>query len=394
MTTGGEVLLTILVAIAEQESRTISSNIKWSYQKRFKDGKVLINCSHVLGYKKENNEYVIVEEEAEVVRRIYREYISGSSIRQIANGLNNDSITTKKKNKWTPSGIENILKNEKYTGNAILGKTFKSDVLSKGRVKNIGQAPSYYAENTHPAIVNKELYDRVQVEMKRRTNLRSSINTGSGRYSSKYPLSGILVCSECGGKFRRFGRKLASGEYVPTWICVEHQKNPDKCHMLPLKEKDIMTTYIKAMKELFDDNDIKGIVIENINEVMNSNELIDVNMLNGELRKEQSKIMQLFKQKQSGIINSDEYKIQYESISKKIQDIEDKIKSAKIENSKILNNKEKLENVISFLQANEIKYDDPIIMKGLISKIKVIKKNTLEFILVNNINESIIMEIE
>ena len=154
MTAGGDVLITILAAMAEQESRTMSTNIKWAFQKRFKDGRVLINFKQSLGYDKVVNvdenghkeeEYVIVESEAEIVRMIYREYLSGKTIRQIADQLNELGIRTKRGNEWKPSSIEGMLTNYKYTGNAILGMTYKPDVLSKSRLKNEGQSPCSYS---------------------------------------------------------------------------------------------------------------------------------------------------------------------------------------------------------------------------------------------------------
>lgn len=170
MTPGGEVLLTILAAMAEQESRTMSTNIKWSYQKKFQNGEVILNTGMVLGYKKSSTgEYVIAEDEAETVRRIYGEYLAGIPVPQICRGLEADGITTKRGSKqWRTNAVLGILKNEKYTGNAILGKTFKPDVLSKRRMKNTGQSPMYYAENTHPAIIEQEIFDMAQAEMQRR----------------------------------------------------------------------------------------------------------------------------------------------------------------------------------------------------------------------------------
>ena len=160
--------------------------------------------------------YVIVESEAEIVRMIYREYLSGKTIRQIADQLNELGIRTKRGYEWKPSGIEGVLTNYKYTGNAILGMTYKPDVLSKSRLKNEGQSPSYHVENSHPAIITKEMFDMVQAEIQRRKNIRSTVNTGKGKYSSKYVLSGLLVCGDCGAKFRRFGRSLKSGEFIPS----------------------------------------------------------------------------------------------------------------------------------------------------------------------------------
>ena len=199
MSAKGDMMLIVLSAIAEEESRTMSTNIKWAFQKRFKDGQVIINYRFTLGYTKVDDEYVIVESEAEIVRRIFREYLGGKSTRQLATELNNENIRTKRGNRWNAQGISNILTNERYTGNAVLGKTFKPDVLSKCRIKNEGQAPSYYVENSHPAIVSQEMFDMVQMEMARRKDMRSSTDTGRGRYSSKYALSGLLVCGRCGG---------------------------------------------------------------------------------------------------------------------------------------------------------------------------------------------------
>ena len=124
MTPGGEVLLTILAAMAEQESRTMSTNIKWSYQKKFQNGEVILNTGMVLGYKKNSTgEYVIAEDEAETVLRIYREYLAGIPVPQICRELEADGITTKRgSTQWRPNAVLGILRNEKYTGNAILGK--------------------------------------------------------------------------------------------------------------------------------------------------------------------------------------------------------------------------------------------------------------------------------
>lgn len=142
MTPGGEVLITILSAMAEQESRTMSTNIKWSYQKKFQNGEVVLNTGLMLGYKKIGTDadghfiYDIEETEVEIVRRIFREYIAGTTVTQICRGLEADGIPTKLgKTRWRTNVILSILSNEKYTGNAILGKTFKPDVLTKYRQK-------------------------------------------------------------------------------------------------------------------------------------------------------------------------------------------------------------------------------------------------------------------
>lgn len=225
LTPGGEVLITILAAMAEQESRTMSTNIKWTYQKKFKNGEVILNTGLMLGYTKAGKKdaegreiYEINEAEAEIVRRIYREYLAGITITRICRGLEADGIPTKLgKSKWRVSVIRSILTNEKYTGDAVLGKTFKPDVLSKYRQKNNGQAPMYYAEGTHPAIIDKEMFEMVKVEMQRRKDEKDT-SVGSSRYTSKYPFSGLLICGECGHKLRRHVRTVGSGIRRSWWL--------------------------------------------------------------------------------------------------------------------------------------------------------------------------------
>lgn len=380
LTPGGEVLITILAAMAEQESRTMSTNIKWAYQKRFKDGNVLINYTGTLGYTKLDDEYVIVEEEAKVIRRIYREYLSGKALRQIADGLNAEGITTKRGCQWQPSSIEGVLNNERYTGNAILGKSFKADVLSKNRQKNEGQAPMYYVENSHPAIISQETFDMAQAERQRRVELRSSVKMGNGRYSSRYPYSGLLVCTKCGGKFRRFGRKLASGEYVPTWVCVTHQKHPEICDMLPIKESDLNKAYKNAVERLLGNveevNDMIRKTIEN--EILIEREA-DLTAVQQEIEVAQQNILELFQRRRRNEITIDEYERQYVTISNRVVELqwqEEKLKKNKVNNQIA---RQRMDEIKRALQDDRVDHMDGMIIRLLLDDIKIISKKEIEF---------------
>ena len=159
-----------------------------AFQRKFKQGDVMINTGIMLGYKKVgkdengNSVYEIVEEEAEIVRRIYREYVMGKSITGICRDLENDGITTKLgSTTWRPSTVKKMLMNEKYTGNAILGKTYKPDVMSKKRLINNGEAAKYYIKNSHPAIIPQSTYDRVQQLIQTR-NQPTGLQVGTTRY--------------------------------------------------------------------------------------------------------------------------------------------------------------------------------------------------------------------
>lgn len=170
---------------------------------------VLIPTSWFLGYAKdENGKLVIVPEEAEVVRRINRDYLDGASLMQIKRGLEADGIPNGAKHtKWYDANIRQILTNEKYIGNALLQKTYTVSVLDKKRSRNNGEMPKYYVEGCHEPIIDRAVFLLVQEEMARRTSLRSRDKPRT--YSSKYALSGIVFCPHCGGNYRRVVCKVA-----------------------------------------------------------------------------------------------------------------------------------------------------------------------------------------
>ena len=391
LTTGGDILITILAAMAEQESRTISTNITWAYGKRFKEGKVIINYRHILGWNKEefineegdkDSRYVIVESEAEIVRRIFKEYASGRTLKQISDDLNSEGIFTKKGNEWRPTSIDNVLTNEKYTGNAILGKTYKVDVLSPRR-KNDGsneEHPLLYAENSHPAIVSQTLFDIVAAERRRRREMRCSVNTGAGKYSSRYGLSGLLICGDCGGKFRRFGRSLASGEYVPTWICVNHQKDRKRCEMKPLKEIDIYDGYRRAVNELLGDaKELMTTIKNNIEEEFKASPKTEMEETTEKIHNKQEQIIRLFRQKRNGEIDDEYYTNEYARLSKEIIELQAEEQKLKDLTTKAAIEEQRLSDILAILNEGEIQYMDNDIMRKLIDVIRVIDKHTIEF---------------
>ena len=379
MSASGDVLITILAAMAEQESRTMSTNIKWAYQKRFKDGQVLINPA-TLGYKKDGDEYEIVEVEAEIIRMVFRNYLAGDSVRQIADALNAEGYMTRKGNGFKPNSILNILANEKYTGNAILGKTFKPDVLSKHRVKNEGQAPSYYVENSHPAIISQELFDMVQAEKERRKNLRSTAKTGRGKYSRKYVLSGLLVCTNCGAKFRRNGRTVASGEFIPTWVCITHQKDHQACRMRPLKEKDIYAAYERAVKRLLGEtDDLMEIVKQATLESMNIEKPEDIEEIRSALMQARKAVLDLFKAKRDGDVSMEEYEAKYAEYSQQIAELEEREKNVHAHNLQCQLAQKRLQEAYELIDDAKANCTDKDVMRKLLDAIKVIDKHELEF---------------
>ena len=220
----GEVLLTIMASLAQQESQSLSQNVRLGLQYRYQQGKVQVCTNRFLGYDKdEDGNLVINPEEAEVVKRIYREYLGGKSYYAIGQGLTADGIRTAAGNDyWLASTLKKILTNEKYIGDALLQKTITTDFLNKKRVANKGIVPQYYVENSHEAIIPRDLFLQVQEEMVRRARLE----TGTGKrrvYSGKYALSHLVYCAHCGDIFRRTHWQIR-GERIPVWRSAGSRK--------------------------------------------------------------------------------------------------------------------------------------------------------------------------
>lgn len=156
----GEILLTILSSLAQEESRNISENTRWGVVRRFEKGQVIVNHNKFMGYtKNEKGELVIVSEEAEIVRTVFRLYLEGYSAAKISEYLQEKGIrTTTGKEKWHATVVMKMLRNEKYMGDALLQKTYTVDFMTKKKVINNGIVPQYYVEDDHEAIIPKELF--------------------------------------------------------------------------------------------------------------------------------------------------------------------------------------------------------------------------------------------
>ena len=204
----GELMMTILASYAQEESRSASENQKWRIKRNFEEGMPWNGA--MLGYRLKNGRYEIIPEEADLVRRIYNEYLSGDGYLTIAKRLNEDGIPSRFGKQWGQSVISKILSNYTYTGNLILQKTFRENHITKKTIINNGELPKYHAENAHDAIIDMETFQAVQAEKTRR----------AARFLKKpapkkaYPFTSLLVCDGCGKNYRRKVTKTG-----PVWVC-------------------------------------------------------------------------------------------------------------------------------------------------------------------------------
>lgn len=270
----GELLITIMSSLAQEESRSISENTTWGQRKRFADGKVSMPYKHFLGYTKgEDGLPKIVEKEAEVVRSIYKQFLEGKTPAGIAKQLTDNHIPTPAgKEKWQPSTVESILTNEKYKGDAILQKRFTVDFLTKKQKINGGEVPQYYVENSHPAIISSEVFDLAQEEIKRRKG-------SGGHYSGINCFSGKIICGECGGFY---GSKVwhSTSKYRRViWQCNNKFRNEKKCTTPHLYEEDIQKAFVEAFNKLIQN---KEEIIQGLEQILA--ELMDTTALDNEIK--------------------------------------------------------------------------------------------------------------
>ena len=252
MDSKGEVLLTIMASLAQQESESLSANVRMGIQFRNQQGKVQVNHNWFLGYTKDADGNLVIDPvQAEIVRRIYREYLDGTSFLQIKRSLEADGIENGAGHKkWHESNIQQILTNEKYIG-ALLQKTFTVSVLDKKRSINNGQRPKYYVEGSHEAIIDKDVFMRVQSEIARRANLNPD---GKRRiYSSRYALSGMVYCGHCGDIYRRV-KWNNRGCKSTVWRCVSRVLKKDvdfDCPARTVKEEVLQGAVVTAVNDAY-----------------------------------------------------------------------------------------------------------------------------------------------
>lgn len=251
MDSKGELLITIMSSLAQEESRSISENVTWGQRKRFQDGKVNMPFSSFLGYRRGSDGLPeIAPKEAEIVRRIYRQFLEGATYGDIARQLMDDGIPSPRNYKeWPKSTIKSILSNEKYKGDALLQKKFTVDFLNKKMKINEGEVPQYYVENSHPAIVSKKIFDLAQHEIQMRSEkARTS--------SSRHCFSSKLRCECCGGYY---GSKVwhSTSKYRKTlWQCNHKFNNGERCMTPHIYESELLHICLDVENQLISDRSI------------------------------------------------------------------------------------------------------------------------------------------
>ncbi|ODA42693.1 recombinase family protein [Desulfosporosinus sp. BG] len=250
----GELMLTILASFAQEESRSVSENCKWRIRKQFEDGEI-VNWRFMFGYRSANGKMEIDPKEAEVVRTVFSDYINGISTASIARRLQGECIPTRFGGQWSVRRIIDMIRNEKYIGNALLQKKYVSDHLTKLLKRNQGQLPIFYVEGTHEAIVNEEIFRQAQVIYESNKEKAATKRPTTQRY----PFSSVLYCPHCGKNYKR---KISQGRV--SWNCATFLKEGKAvCHTKQIPEETLfeITTEVLGLLQ-FDDTVFKKVIRE------------------------------------------------------------------------------------------------------------------------------------
>ena len=218
----GEVLLTLISAVAQNESFNQSDNVKWGIRRKYENGSVKsVPCGKFLGYDKVDGQLVVNKEEADIIRKIYSDFLYGYGFSQIANRLTAESIPSERGNAvWNLSSIKKMLTNEKYKGDTLFQKTYNADHITKRRVKNTGELHKYYIKNSHPSIINRDTWECVQLELARQRKYCADHNISTfHRSNEENPLSARIICPICGSTYMLLKSKRKGEEGRKYWRC-------------------------------------------------------------------------------------------------------------------------------------------------------------------------------
>ena len=395
----GEVLLTIMSSIAQEESRNISENVTWGMRKRFADGKVSMPYKQFMGYRRgKNGTPEIVEAEAQVIRTIFRRFLEGATPAIIARELNAAEIpcpsrksllgeneieaakARKKTARWSPSTIESILTNEKYKGDAILQKTYCTDYIKKTFVVNDGsEIPKYYAQNSHPAIVSAAVFDLTQMELEWRRSLK-------GSYSGKSCFASRIVCGDCGAFY---GSKVwhSTDEYRRTiWRCNHKYGGDAKCSTPHVTQEELEKAFVGVMQKVIAEKDaIFTVCREVLDEVLDTSDLDRIaTRLQDQALGMAERVRKLVEENARVRRDQEEYQREYDALATEHEKLSRQIQEVEGQKKDKADRRRRIELFLRMLEEQEECVGfDPYMFVALVEKVVVGRNRKQEFVFRN-----------
>ena len=386
LTMTSEFMIALYGSFAQAESESISKNVSWGKEKAYREGKVQFQYQNLLGYRKgTDGKPEIVPEEAETIKLIYKLFLDGYSMTNIKKTLESKGILTAKgKRIWNESLISSILKNEKYVGDALLQKTYTLDCITHKVVRNHGERPMYLVTDHHAPIIDRDTYNRVQQELARRSSNRkisSKTTTEQGKYSSKYALSELLICGNCGTPYRRTTWS-ARGKKQIVWRCISRLEHGKKyCPDSPtIKEEQLHKAIIHAINNYYScRNDIARILKANIGTVLEcqgQEEIISIENRLKEIDQARNDLVNLIA---SGGCDEDKLDSEFAKLYQEEQQLNEQLETLKSQNKTSSETQAKLNKIMDMIENEKFELEtfDNVLIRKLIECVKVLSKNEI-----------------
>ena len=373
----GDTVMTIMANLAEEESRSISENVKWGQRRSMQAGNVAMAYGRFLGYRKgPDGKPEIIPKEAEIVKEIYQMFLDGMTINNIAKALTARGVPTPaKKTQWSTSTVRSILSNEKYKGDALRQKTYTVDYLTKTVRKNKGELKQYYIANSHPAIIDEDTFELVQIELANRAANKRSLGNNS-LFTTK------IICGDCGSFY---GHKVShSGKpcQKDIWYCNHRFNGEKKCTTPIIPEEDLIAAYLKALRQILDRKDeyiadcqarIKN--AGRVSEIREAREKAEA-----ALQEQINKIQELVHENAKKVQDQDKYRQRYDKLYRGIEKQKGIIASLKTKELNLVAEREKLRRFIEALESckDATTFQDDI-WNNTVGKATILENNTVIF---------------
>lgn len=387
MDSDGELRLTIMASIAQEESRKTSERVKWGQKRRMEQGVVF--GRNILGYHLQNGVLTVNEEEAKLVRHIYNKYLDGKGLHIIARELREEGYKTKNgKSEWTNKAIRTILQNEKYAGDLLQKKTITPNFLTHEKKYNRGEEEMVYIRDHHEPIIDRETFDFVQAEFKRKSEVYKSDNS---KHSNRYAFSGKIKCGCCGRRYVAHFRKRKDGSKRKIWNCyngvkngTEHEVNGEivGCNNKAIGNDVLESAVLQALNEISHD---KQAVISKVTKVVNEvidrqkDSRYDFKRAEQMIEKLESKKLKNIDMYYDNIISEADFKKMMDMYQADIDRLKSELSEERQKNE-ALNNKDELIDKICSTVTQLVNFEvfDDSIAKEVLDKIVIISKSNIE----------------
>lgn len=383
-----ELYLVIYAGFAQSESESISKNITWSFRKKFEDGTPIFQYKRMLGYRKgEDGKPEIVPKEAEVVERIFTMYLAGMTLEDIAKTLQAENMQFENKSfVFNRSTILSMLKNEKYCGDCILQKSVTIDPIDKVRKPNEGEAPMWLVENSHPAIISREIFHKAQEEMSRRKTIspvsKKYTITSTGKYS-KYALKDVLQCGECGTKYRRVTWSKRGKKKIVWRCCSRLDYGTKYCKdSLTVEETQLKRAIVRALNKFNSENEATYLMLmrSTIGDAIGLNGGSDeIDLLERRIDALNKRMLTLVNDSVENGSDIESHEDEFKAISEQIEQLRKRItaiQESQREDGELQSRLKEIQDTINEREANRDVYDDSIV-RQMIECIKVFKDGRL-----------------